>query len=216
LPIAAALAVTPAWAAGGADVVDDAFVETPGDCHIESWLTGASYNGSLAHLGVGCTPRAVPRLELDGAVEHPIGQSGGATFFPAAKYTLLARPAALSLGISATGQIDRRGHAVRAAVNLPLSLSRGRYTEINLNLGWQWLDHKLGLRDGVTWGAQVDQAVVRHTRLIGEIFGTGVHPGTQGGLRWSPGHERIDVDLRFAHDLDGPRHAVILGVTIRL
>jgi hypothetical protein len=61
--------------AGGAHLIDDPGVETPGTCHLETWITGYGGGRGLVNLSPGCTREALPRLELGGAVQvlrdHP-------------------------------------------------------------------------------------------------------------------------------------------------
>lgn len=65
----ALLAAGPAFAAGGEHVIDDAAVETPGTCHLESWVTLSS-GGGLVNSAPACTRKAWPNLELGGFVAH--------------------------------------------------------------------------------------------------------------------------------------------------
>jgi hypothetical protein len=52
--------------------------------------------------------------------------------------------------------------------------------------------------------------------LIGEVFGTIGHAaGGQGGVRWSPGPQKIDIDLRGSHGSGPLGDAVTLGLTVR-
>jgi hypothetical protein len=64
------LAASPAKAAGGAHVIDDATVETPGTCHLESWVT--LYNGDrgLLNPSPACTRKAWPNLEIGASIQH--------------------------------------------------------------------------------------------------------------------------------------------------
>jgi hypothetical protein len=209
----------PAWAAGGADIVDDAFVETPGVCHVESWRVEANKSASLTHLDLGCTPPAFRHLELGGAIER--GDNGGPSgwnFSPTVKYTLFARPSAVALGISTSIVVNRKGRMTATAINVPLSISRGKYTVINLNAGWHVTRNAgVPVRNRASWGAQISQAVAPHVMLIGEAFGmVGDRPGGQGGVRWSPGRQKVDLDLRGSCGPGSGGKAITLGITVRI
>jgi hypothetical protein len=209
----------PARAAGGPDVVDDAYAENPRICHIESWLAEPLHGASLTHLGIGCTFAAVPRLEIDAATERQHGNVGGPwSFQPGLKYTLVARAAVFAVGLSGAAQIDRNGRAEGFVINLPITFVRGRFTLIDLDLGCTLSrDHTGPFRGQATWGVQITQAFAPHLALIGEIFGVDTHrPGAQAGLRWSPGPEKVDIDLRASQGAVTPGSAVTLGVTLRV
>lgn len=216
--LAACLLVSPpAHAAGGADVVDDSFVETPGTCHIETWFTGAFRGGTLSHAGLGCTPKSAHLLEIDAAIERTTG--GGATeyFEPGLKYTLYVLPARLAVGVSGTLAVDQHGRLAGAALTVPVALTLGKYTAINVDVGYQ-LTRAPGRRDrnDMFWGAQIAQAVAPHFTLIGETYGFGHgSPGAQGGVRWSPGPQRVDIDLRVSTGPASAGRAATLGVTVR-
>ncbi|MBV9841440.1 MAG: hypothetical protein JOY99_07925 [Sphingomonadaceae bacterium] len=213
--VAALLWPATAGAAGGADVVDDPFVETPGVCHIESWYVAPLDGGSLAHLGIGCTPKAIHRLELDAAVERVTGGGTTELFEPGFKYTLLVI-GKLSLGTEFTAALDRRGRFGGASLFVPLSYALGKYTIVNLDIGAQRGAAADGGRDALYWGGQIAQAFAPHFAAIGEVFGDNRHtPGVQGGLRWSPGPERFDFDLRASHGPDHAGTALTFGLTWR-
>jgi len=70
LALAAFAGASPALAAGGARVVDDAAVTTPGSCVIETWLTASTGANRLFQFAPACTLRAVPTLEVGAALTH--------------------------------------------------------------------------------------------------------------------------------------------------
>lgn len=201
--------------AGGPDAVDDAYVETPRSCHVENWLIVPRAGNALSHVGVGCTPRHAPLLELDVAVER---QGGPWSIQPGVKYTLLTLPGAFALGISGTAIVDGHGGYDGFALDVPMSIVGGKYTIISLDIGALISRdrHAPTLRQA-TWGAQVTQAVAPHFSLVGEVFGVDTHtPGEQAGLRWSPGPERVDIELRASHGGISAGSAVTLGLTVRV
>lgn len=210
---------SPAYAAGGPDIVDDAYAETPKVCHLESWLIAPISGTPLTHLGVGCTFAAAPRLELDGAIERQRGNPDGASSFqPTAKYTLYVRPGAFAIGLSGAGYFGRHGHADGFAVDVPVSFVRGRFTVINVDVGCVGtLERHAPTQYQMSWGVQLVQAIAPHFSLMGEVFGTEAQkPGEQAGLRWSPGPQKVDIDLRASHGGTFAGTAFTLGITWRV
>ncbi|WP_404713876.1 hypothetical protein [Sphingomonas sp. MMS24-J13] len=210
---------TPAYAAGGPDIVDDAFAETPKVCHLESWLIAPLHGDALTHAGIGCTFAAVPRLELDGAVEYQRGNADGPwSFQPTAKYTLLVHPGVFAIGLSGAGFVDRHGHLDGFAVDMPASFTRGRFTTINVDIGCVGtLERHAPAQYQVSWGVQIVQAIAPHFSLMGEVFGVEAQkPGEQAGVRWSPGPQKVDIDLRASHGGTFAGTALTLGITFRV
>lgn len=209
----------PACAAGGPDIVDDAYAETPRVCHAEGWLIAPRDGNALTHLGLGCTFARAPRLEVDAAVEWQRGNAGGAwSFQPGVKYTLLARAGTFAVGLAAATFVDRHGHDGGVTIDVPMSFVRGRYTVINVDIGCVGtFDRGAPARYQPSWGVQVNQAIAPHFTLIGEIFGIAAQkPGEQAGIRWSPGPQKVDIDLRASHGGTYPGSALTIGITLRV
>jgi hypothetical protein len=208
---------SPALAAGGAHVVDDAAVEAAGTCHLESWLTFASGHSGQANLGPGCTPRALPNLELDGYVLHSWTRDVSDTEIGLApKLVLRSERRGLGIGVEASlGYGVERHRLTSASVIVPLTIPVSSWLRANFNLGWQWSGithhHDLFL------GGQAEIALSKQLNLMGEAFTLDRgKPGEQLGLRWTPGKGRIDLDLIGGHYVDGiARNAITLGLTVR-
>lgn len=210
MPVEAALA------AGGAHVVDDAEVETPGVCHFENWYTHHGAGRGLANSDVGCTLKAHPHVELNGAVQH-VWDRAGATTYASPSIKMALRPVAEGLGVAASGtatfDLDR-GRLDSFAVTAPLTVALSPKVRAHANFGYQWA--RTGDRNALFWGAQLDVQASDTLALMGEVFGLDRGPaGVQAGLRWTPKHW-IDVDLLGGRYVDGasPR-ALTLGITIR-
>lgn len=222
LPLAALAATlcgfaTPAAASGGEHVVDDATVETPGTCHLESWVTVHGRERGLLNLSPACTRRAWPRLEIGGAFQHSWDGSSLTTFGPALKYNL--RPVETGLGVAlvTSGAMDlKSGKIETASVIVPVTISANDHVRFNLNGGWTY-SRTGGPRHAAFYGAQVEIQVARDFSLMGEAFARGSGPaGAQAGLRWTPRGGRLDVDLVVGRRIDGvnPR-SISLGLTLR-
>lgn len=62
--------VLEALAAGGAHIVDDSEVETPGVCHLETWATRFIPGDGYVNLAPACTTLKMPWLEIGVADQH--------------------------------------------------------------------------------------------------------------------------------------------------
>jgi len=67
---AALLLAEAALAAGGAHVVDNAAVATPGTCHLEPLVSRSAPHAGLVATNPACTPGALPNLGLGAALLH--------------------------------------------------------------------------------------------------------------------------------------------------
>lgn len=222
-PILAALLLLPfstpaAWAAGGAHIIDDASVETPGHCHLESWLASNPQGTDLLNLSPACTFAGLPRLELGASLQHQGGTSSDTSFGPTLKLNL--RPVETGLGIALSGNAvwsDRNDRLDTAALLLPLSLQPAEGWRINLNGGW--LYNRSGKQQTAGFiGAQVEHDLGHDVSLMVEGFARGGgRPGAQMGLRWTPGGGVIDIDLLTGWRTDGSTARTnTIGLTWRI
>jgi hypothetical protein len=214
---AALLAPDAALAAGGSHMIDDSEVETPGDCHLESWVMRLSGDQWLVNAGVGCTPEAIPMLELGGFVGQMRSAVSDDTMIGLTpKLTL--RPAETGLGIALAGSLayglDRKrleSASAIAAVTVPA----GDSLRINLNGGCVWSE--TGAGSELFAGAQAELAAGPQVSLMAEAF-TRNHgkAGGQAGVRWTSGNGRIDLDLLGGRYVDGATPtSVTIGLTGR-
>lgn len=214
LPLAL-LAAGPAFAAGGAHVIDDAAVETPGTCHLENWVTRSSGGQWLLISAPACTRAAWPNLEIGGFVSRTWSPGTDDTLIGLApKLTLRSEERGIGLGISASaGYGVDRGRFETASVNVPVTIPAGRRLRFNLNGGWQWshAGHDLFL------GGQAEFALMPNLGLMGEGFTRARgKAGGQTGLRWTTAKGRMDVDFLAGRYLDGTTPtAITLGITLR-
>lgn len=213
----ASFAFSPAFASGGEHVVDDATVETPGTCHLESWVTIHNRERGLLNLSPACTRRTWPRLEIGGAFQHSWDGSTLNTFGPALKLNL--RPVETGVGIAliTSGALNlSSGKLETASLIVPVTIPVAERVRFNLNGGWTYA-RASARQHAAFYGAQVEMQVGRDFSLMGEVFGRDHGPaGTQAGLRWTPRNGRLDVDLVVGRRVDGisPR-SVTLGLTLR-
>lgn len=207
---------TGAWAAGGAHVVDDAEVETPGVCHAENWLTDFQFDRALLNVAPACTPRSLPFVEIGGAVQHVWGNGRTqALAGPALKFALrpVDRRAGLGLALSTAVDLDT-GRVETASMLVPVTFDLSGRVRVNLNAAYHWTRH--GDRHSASVGAQVDFRASRTVSLMVEGFGRDRgRPGVQAGLRWTP-RPWVDLDLLVGQSVDGiSSRALTLGLTVR-
>ena len=205
-----------ATAAGGPHVIDDSEVEAAGDCHLEAWLTRSSQDQWHASAGVGCTPEALPMIELGGFAGHMRAPGMDETLVGLTPKVNL-RPAETGLGIALSGSVaygldrDRlESAALIGAVTVP-----GERLRFNLNAGWGWSE--AGPGSELFAGAQAELAVGPQVSLMAEAF-TRDHgkAGGQAGIRWTSGDGRIDLDLLAGRYVDGATpSSVTIGLTGR-
>ena len=213
----ALLTAGPAFAAGGEHVVDDAAVETPGTCHLESWVTLSSGGGRLANSAPACTRKAWPNLELGGFITHSwTNETHDTVIGLSPKLMLRSEERGVGIGV-ATGLgygIDR-GRFETASVIMPVTIPAGEKLRFNLNAGWLWAraDH----RHDMFVGAQAEIALRKNLNLMVENFTRDEGKvGGQAGLRWTVGNGAVDLDLIGGRYVDGvTRNAISFGVTIR-
>jgi len=214
-----ALSSTPrAFASGNEHVVDDAAVETPGTCHLESWMTLHDSNRGLLNLSPACTRKAWPRLEIGGAFQRSWDNGTDLTTFgPALKLNLRPAEKGFGVGLIASGAVELRlGKLESASLIVPVTIPVGKAVRFNLNGGWTYA-RASSQQHAAFYGAQAEVQVAGDFSLMGEVFGRGHGPmGSQAGLRWNPGGGRLDVDLVVGRRIDGvnPR-SVSLGITLR-
>ena len=210
-------AADPALAAGGPHVIDDSEVETPGDCHLETWAAHASGDQWLGNIGAGCTPEALPMLEIGGMVTHARAPGFDDTHVGiASKLTL--RPADTGLGVALAGSLgyglDRsrlETASLIGAVTVPVSEA----LRFNFNAGWIWTE--AGRGSEAFGGAQAELSVGSGITLMAEGFARDHgNAGGQAGLRWTSPDGRVDLDLLAGLFGDGesPTSAA-LGLTVR-
>lgn len=203
-------------ASGGAHVVDDAEVETPGLCHAESWLTGFGDGRRLVNLSPACTLLALPSVEFGAAIQHGWERNRRQTLIgPAVKLALRSPSRGVGLGAVFSAAVDARtGKAETASVLVPVTIDLTPRVRTNFNLSYQWA--RSGDRHGLVAGAQVEARVRGNLSVMAEGFvRDGGKPGFQVGMRWTP-RAWIDVDLLGGRRVDGSgARAVTLGVTLR-
>lgn len=215
--LALAFCARPAHASGNEHVVDDAAVETPGRCHLETWLSSGGPRQGLVNLAPACTRAAWPDLELGGAIQHGWADGHDDTLIgPAAKWVFQREETGLGLGlIGAAAWSPGTGRLETASLIVPATFNPTDRLRINLNAGWTY--SRLGHGDAAFWGVQAEVRLSETVGLMVERFGhdRGL-PGGQAGLRWTPAGGDLDLDLIAGRYVDGVTPTTVtLGLTRR-
>ena len=204
----------PAIAAGGAHGVDDAAVETPGACHLESWVSDLGGGERLVNFSPACTAEALPTVEIGGTVQR-VGAPGERRWLagPAIKWTVHAGGRGPAVGLAGSALIEPgSGHVDSAALMVPVTFRPTDTITVNLNAG---VGHSRGEGAHPLYGAQVDIAAAKGIALMAEIFGRpDQRPALQAGVRWTFDRDRIDLDLLAGRQAAG-NASITLGVTVR-
>lgn len=207
----------PALAAGGAHVVDDAAVETPGTCHAENWLTAASSRSGVANISPACTRIAWPNLELGGAYAHAWADGRGGSLISLTP-KLVLRSEDTGVGVGVAGSVSYglgRSRLEAASLTVPVTVAASERIRLNFNIGWQWF--RMTDSHDLFVGAQAEIGLNDKLNLMIEAFTRDKgNAGGQLGLRWTPGKGNVDIDLLLGRYLDGAtRNAITLGITLR-
>lgn len=216
-PAATLLAPHTVMAAGGPHVIDDSEVETAGDCHAESWMAGSSGDQWHANAGAGCTPLAMPMLELGGFVGH-MGSPGADETMLGFTPKLNLRPADSGVGLAVAGSLGYgmdRSRIETVSLISAVTVPAGRTLRFNFNAGWVW--SQAGPGNELFAGAQAEWQLTPRIGLMAEGFARDPgKAGGQAGLRWTSRNGRIDVDLLGGRYLDGATPtSVTVGLTAR-
>ena len=219
-PAAAALTAlagaSPAFAAGGPRVIDDAAVETPGVCHVETWLTASTGENRLYQLAPACTPRALPMLEIGGSITQTWAPGIDDTVLGAAAKVNLVDETQRGWGVALSAGIGLSvdsGEVDNANINVPLTVPLGP-VRINLNASWLWSRAEghsafVGVQADWTIRPDLDVMVEAFTRDTGRA-------GGQLGIRWTPGGGNVDFDLIAGRYIDGATPtSLTAGVIVR-
>lgn len=210
-------------AAGGAHIVDDSEVETPGVCHLETWVTRFVPGDGYLNLAPACTAEKMPFLEIGAAFQHYWDQAVNAELFgPAMKINFQKETTGVGVGLDLNAGVNMRtGDLGVAGLTMLVTLPIDEKVKVSLNAGWSYLrtDHS---PNALFWGGQVEAKVGWDLTLMLEVFGRAPNglTGAQMGLRYTPtikGKEGwFDLDLLAGGFFD-PTEArfFTVGVTVR-
>lgn len=213
----AALTASHAQAAGGAHIVDDSEVETPGVCHLEIWATHFVPGDGYFNLAPACTTKQLPFLEIGAAYQHYWDQIiAGPLFGPAMKINFQPETTGVGIGMGLNAGVNlRTGDLGLAQLLVLVTLPIDDKVKVNLNAGWSYL--RGDTPDALFYGGQFEAKVGWDVTLMLEVFGR--QPGLVGsqmGLRYTPRDGPIDFDLLVGNFFDSvSTRFFTIGVTIR-
>jgi hypothetical protein len=211
-----------ALAAGGVHVVDDSEVETPGVCHVETWVTRFVPGDGYLNVAPACTFERMPFLEVGAAFQHYWDQTINSELFgPAMKINFREETTGVGIGLGLAAGMDlRSGELGLASLIMLVTVPIDPKVRINLNAGWSYLQGDVP--DAFFWGGQVEAKVGWDITLMLEVFGRAPNGlmGTQMGLRYTPtmkGREGwFDFDFLAGGFFDAVSSRFFtVGVTIR-
>ncbi len=222
IAVAAALAVSgshgAALAAGGAFFVDNAGVDDPGACKVETWASAAGSDDRVFAVAPACAVSLgqpvefgvqYDRLRFDGE-----WTSAGAL---KAKTSLIPLTDHVRFGAAVSGAAlwsFETNEIAAYVLNVPFSFRVAEPLQLNLQIGGLW-ERATGHKH-FTWGAGIELALTPQLAFVGEVFSLASrHRGAQAGLRYTP-HEKIDFDLIYGHNLAGEKSDwITLGMNVR-
>jgi hypothetical protein len=213
-------------AAGGAFIVDDAGVDDPFACKIES---SASFASNSAFIGV-TTPACVLPLfrptEIGVNILRTRTQDGewGTAILPKAKMNILpVEVGKFGLAIATGSAFDAvTGVYTGSFVNVPATYTYSDSFKVNLNAGWIY--ERPNDQHSISYGAGFEWIPFKPITLIAEVFGvvtrepearTVVEPRFQAGVRFTP-IETLDLDLIYGRNIAGENaNWITVGLNVR-
>lgn len=214
-----------AQAAGGAFVVDDAAIDDPGACKVES---SASFAGNRDFVGMStpaCVVQFFKPVEL-GLIVLRTRQDGewGTSVVPKAKMNILpVETGKFGLAISGGSSFDvLTGEYTGSFVNIPVTYQFSDAFKVNVNGGWIYeRGNNLHL---ATYGAGLEWIPVKPFTILAEVFGVAGAPGPtkssreprfQAGLRVTP-IDTVDFDVIYGRNIGGENaNWITLGMNVR-
>src|SRR5262245_35539794 len=220
-----ALAGRAAHAAGGAFVVDDAAIDEPFACKIES---SASFAGNRDFIGLSTPACVVPFIKpVELGMIFARTRSDGewsTSIVPKAKMNILpVETGKFGLAVSGGSSFDLlTGEYTGSFVNIPVTYTFSEEFKININAGWIY-DRPSDM-PFATYGAGFEWIPMKPFTIIGEVFGllgerTDPHsrtdPRFQIGLRTTP-VETVDIDVIYGRNIGGENaNWITLGMNVR-
>jgi hypothetical protein len=228
LAFAAGIAVadSKAHAAGGAFIVDDAGVDDPFSCKIES---SASLGSNQTFIGV-TTPACVLPLFKPTEIgvniirtRQPDGDWGTGVL-PKFKMSILpVETGKLGLAISGGSLFNvLTGEYAASFFSVPVTYTFSESFKVNLNAGWAY--ERPNDQHFISYGAGFEWMALKHLTLIGEVFGVGtqhpeartvVDPRFQVGLRITP-IDTLEFDVIYGRNIGGENaNWITVGLNVR-
>jgi hypothetical protein len=216
--LVAVLYGTAAHSAEGAFAVDNADVNPPGFCKVETWGAAARNGDRVFAVAPLCAVSLGQPVDLAIQVDRANFDGEWVTSGALkAKTSIIPLNDTSRFGIAISGAAVaslRTNQFVAYTVNVPVTFRVTDSLDINVQVGGLW--DRIDNRSHVTWGGGFEYTISPQLMLIGEVFGlASEHRGAQAGLRFTP-HEKIDFDLIYGHNLAGEKSDwITLGMNVR-
>ena len=208
---------SPAFAAGGSDVIDDSTPETPGHCHLDARGILGTFDVRAIGFAPACTLDAMPKLEIGAAFLRTSSNAGiDPTLGPALKLNLREEETGLGAGLIGQANFNlKSGRMDTAAIVIPVTVPLGKAVTWNTDFGGIY--NLAGTHEQGFAGTQIEADIGHDLNLMGEVYGRAPgHGGAQIRLRWTPGGGNFDFDLLYGLYPDGfTAREFTIGVTIR-
>jgi hypothetical protein len=216
--LTAAGALGAAQAAGGGFFVDNAGVDDPGSCKVETWASAARNDDRVFAIAPACAVSLgqpvefglqFDRVRFDGEWANAGSLKAKTSLIP------FHESARFGAAISGSAIMSFATDEIVAYVlNVPASIHVTDQLHLNVQAGGLW-ERNTG-HEHFTWGAGFELSLTPQFTFIGEIFSlASEHRGAQAGLRFTP-HEKIDFDLIYGHNLAGEKSDwITLGMNVR-
>jgi hypothetical protein len=203
--------------ADGAFAVEDAEVDEPGKCKVESWAAFANKRDFIGVVAPACVFNFGRPVEIAVPVARVRGEGVWSTdLVLEAKTPIIPFDDESKFGVALVGGVGfnlTRGDTAALFANVPFSYRATESLRLDLNIGV--LRNLVDDRTVFTWGAGANLAITQQVSLIAGTFGFGRKVGAQVGIRYTP-HEKVDFDLSYARNLEGDRADwITLGVNLR-
>jgi hypothetical protein len=222
------LAPTAAQAAGGAYAVEDAEVDRPGACKVESWASFADNRDRSGVVSFGCVFDLGRPVELNPQFDRSrSGGVWGTEFTFQAKTNILpVEQGKIGLAIQGGPTFDLvNRQSTGGFITIPATYEFNERFKINVNAGWSY-DREPNWH-WATWGAGFEWKFWdgKPLTLIGEVYGQFGHrdpeqpsltdPRAQVGLRYTP-VENVDFDVIYGRNIGGENaNWITVGLNVR-
>jgi hypothetical protein len=214
-----------ARAAGGAFVVDDAAIDDPGACKVESSLSFAGNRDFIAMSTPACVVQFFKPVEL-GMIALRTRQDGvwSTSVVPKAKMNILPVEAGkFGLAISGGSAFNvLTGEYTGSFVNIPVTYTFSDAFKINVNGGWIY--ERGNDQHMLTYGAGFEWIPAKPFTILAEVFGVpgapaetrgAREPRFQAGLRVTP-IDTIDFDVIYGRNIGGENaNWITVGMNVR-
>jgi hypothetical protein len=204
--------------AAGAFVVDDAGVDDPGKCKVETWGSFADNHDMVGVVSPTCSFNIIQPVELNAGFARFRDAGEWGTELVLKAKTRLFESGKFSAAVNIANAFDLlEGRHSAVFVNVPFTYEATEQFKLNAIAGWLWNrneDEHL-----FTWGLGVEYKPADKFTLIAEVFGFAgsdqSDPRFQAGLRITP-MPAIDFDFIYGRNILGTEaHWFTFGINVR-